>query len=508
MADGAAPPGETAVEGILGQGYHATAAAKLVVGVLHSNLKEFMLKRVGILAPGPNWDTEIRRVAEGNPLRVLVSKLLGINPSTVKRYVQEYAQSGGNDLAEPLPRGRRPLTKEEYRAKYQSLYDLICAKILDARNKGNTLNVNQLAVYLSEETGQPDFSHPQLRHFLLRLGFSYGRVQRYLKNGRTKPYVIAWVKQYAQRRVDALAAAAAGEASAFEYVDAFTDETHLFQDETGNYSWYLDEKSWGSGRLSRNKWGMVHVLFAWWEENPEDPGGAHVRRFGVYEHTVSTWQCKGSADEDDPPLFADFSGEMNGERYEAWFEECCRWAREEKFPSRKLRWHIDNASIHKRGNGARLDLDDPGLEPIAVVNWLVQNSDPESGLGDFDSYIDDEGNFPSIETLRELVNSHAAAEPYKLNAIAAAHGHEKVEFTPPYWPQFQPCELMWNNMKGDYRSWDCAYKVRDVGQSMRRFVAEVCESECRGWVQHTDKFCRAVVGRDAGVLDALVMELL
>ena len=297
-------------------------------------------------------------------------------------------------------------------------------------------------------------------------------------------------------------------AAALDYVDAFTDETHLFQDETGNYSWYLDEKSWSSGKGGKNKWGMVHVIFAWWEVNPEDPGGAHVRRFGVYEPTVSTWQCKGSANDDDYPIFADFSGEMNGERYEEWFEKCCQWARDEQFPDRKLRWHIDNASIHKRGNSARLDLHNPELEPLTVVNWLVQNSDPESGLGDFDSYIDEDGNFPPIETLRELVNSHAAADPIKLNVIAAQYGHEKIEFTPPYWPQFQPCELMWNNMKCDYRSWDCAYKVADVGGSMYRFVMEVRETECRGWVQHTDKFCSAVVDKDAGVLDELVMELL
>ena len=52
-------------------------------------------------------------------------------------------------------------------------------------------------------------------------------------------------------------------------VHMFIDETFLYRDEAGNYSWYLqcepDFNCWakGVGSLPHTRWGIVQALFTW-----------------------------------------------------------------------------------------------------------------------------------------------------------------------------------------------------------------------------------------------------
>ena len=45
-------------------------------------------------------------------------------------------------------------------------------------------------------------------------------------------------------------------------------------------------------------------------------------------------------------------------------------------------------------------------------------------------------------------------------------------------------------------------------KSVATFAGAVSEKDVQGWVEHCDKFCRAVVDRDVDVLEDLTISLL
>lgn len=116
---------------------------------------------------------------------------------------------------------------------------------------------------------------------------------------------------------------------------------------------------------------------------------------------------------------------------------------------------------------------------------------------------------PEIEVLRTLCQSHGAADPVNIKAYAARYCYE-VDFTPPYWPQCQPVEKLWANLKWDwfsYHSKDRA-QYKDLTDYIQKFFGTVKEKELLGWVRHTDKFCRAVGTKDASFLKAHVLAVI
>ena len=219
--------------------------------------------------------------------------------------------------------------------------------------------------------------------------------------------------------------------------------------------------------------------------------------------SVQTWLCKDLPEEAALPTWADFAGQMNGERFETWFREKCNEAKL-RWPAKTVRWHMDNASFHKRHNTGVPDLA-TATQP-ELVSWIVNNSADSDAIFSFDDFVDDAtGDLTPLADLQTMVREHAAADPIKLRAIAKLAGGD-IDWTAPYHPQTQPWELAFNNMKYDYRSWPTHQKIADVGGCMRRFAMEIDEDAVRGWVNHTDKYCRAVANRDPDVLDALLLE--
>ena len=150
-----------------------------------------------------------------------------------------------------------------------------------------------------------------------------------------------------------------------------------------------------------------------------------------------------------------------------------------------------------------------------LAGWLVVNREDGDGVAEtVDGMRDGAGELPSLHDLREMVRTHFMADPWKIRTIAARYsgpaGPYEVDFTAPYWPQSMPWEHGFNNLKCDYGWWKPEDKVFDVGRSLRTFAASIDseKEDCKGWVEKTDRFCRAVVNLDASVLDSLTMELL
>jgi hypothetical protein len=110
-----------------------------------------------------------------------------------------------------------------------------------------------------------------------------------------------------------------------------------------------------------------------------------------------------------------------------------------------------------------------------------------------------------VEDLRDHCEQHVCNSQWVVAQIAGRYGF-RVEFTPPYWPQLQPVELFWSNLKFDWRAMYDAKDRKDVTGFIRKFALAVSTADLKGWCEKTEKYARAVRERDATVLTPLELE--
>ena len=497
----------------LGRGSHASACVKVMISNVYTGLMHFLLKKVGVLEHGPKWGEVIADVGS-HPLRTLVAKLMHVSTDTVRRAVCKVKgaswwdnHTSHNRQLDPKKRGPNEKTVEEKRADWCFIYDVLCDKITQCRRDGDTMTIHQVAVFLMETFGPThdedttDWTYAQARYCLMRLGFDFGRISRTLYSGREEK--VAWLKGYCARRVASI------EEKSLSVVEIYIDEVWMYQSASSQWSWFLDNRTWAKGRGITNKWGCIVALYSWWEL---DASGEYVQKAMLDQLNVSTWMCRDLKEGEDVPLYADFCHNICGEDFEAFLQTVCENAAA-KFPTRRSRFHYDNAGFHKRKNTEVPDLSTATKHDL--VSWLVLNADIESGIGGYDSFLNANGNIDmSLSALKALVKGQRRYDPLIARAIVREHGNKigdevsEVDHQAPLWPQTQPCELLFNNMKWDYRSWPTVQKSRDVGRSMQTFMQQVPPEECLRFVQKTDTFCKAIVDQDASKLDELVIELL
>ena len=110
----------------------------------------------------------------------------------------------------------------------------------------------------------------------------------------------------------------------------------------------------------------------------------------------------------------------------------------------------------------------------------------------------------------ELCEAHAANSIIAIRQIAGKYAYT-IDFTAPYWPQSQPVEAFWGNMKWCWRTEYGAADRKDVIAFVYRFfriVAVERHEEVGGWCRKTDAFCKAVVDSDPTILSPLELELM
>ena len=116
----------------------------------------------------------------------------------------------------------------------------------------------------------------------------------------------------------------------------------------------------------------------------------------------------------------------------------------------------------------------------------------------------DTGRMP-LEELRAFCEEHVCNSQYHVKQVAGRYGFS-IDFTPPYWPQLQPVELFWANLKCDWRLYWDAKDRKDVPGFVRTFSKKIAFKDLSGWCEKTEKFARAVRDRDASVLTPLELE--
>jgi len=378
------------------------------------------------------------------------------------------------------------------------------------------------------EFPRPEFDYKDtfntLRYHLVKMGFEYGKINFNLKSTRGQPYILGWLNKYCEYREESLFEGITGQR--LGVVDVFGDETGIWRLECGRYSWYPEgDNEWNRVvRRKGDKWGIAQFILTWWEEvshfdeltdyeqaiyqeyhaktSKEDNATKnekfYTRRAHTYKELLAIWNVRDN-------------GNMTYAKFEVVFETVCDFIKNhfQPDPKKKTKWkavfHLDNASVHKKKIGKK-DFNPANRKatPAELVTWIVDNNPAYYSL--LDLVDPDTGDFIEINDLRAL-----ALETYsifKLEQLAHTYGYV-VKWSAPYWSEGMPVEPYWANLKVDYRGWEPKFKIKDVSNSIHKFAAKIQGSErdeILKFVQHTDKFCRAVLQKDPGVLTPLVLQ--
>lgn len=111
----------------------------------------------------------------------------------------------------------------------------------DAQSEGDVLTVHKLNYQIRgmfPDDASRNYTYYQMYYHLTRLGFKWSRIRRTIKSGRSKPYVLQWLKDYCTRRVARMNTKSPG------VVDVFLDECWLYKDTGGLYSWHTGDRHW------------------------------------------------------------------------------------------------------------------------------------------------------------------------------------------------------------------------------------------------------------------------
>jgi len=193
MSDAA---GETA---LLGSGNHGLAILKRAVKSVYDNLAK-LVSAGTLLQKGTHWKSE----GGERPLLYVCSTLFGISDTTVKRYLSQAnkAKKASTLVPGPKKRGAPAASAADTREKYSDLFDLIVLVILEARKDGDTVHIDKLLGKVNSKLYEDEepMTYDQLRYYMLKMGFSFGRVSRQIKSGRHKPYVVSWLVRYCTMR--------------------------------------------------------------------------------------------------------------------------------------------------------------------------------------------------------------------------------------------------------------------------------------------------------------------
>ena len=500
----------------LGKGKHAKPEFKQAAAKAHKGLQTLFKDKV--LAKGKHFKTRFPLTKKSKTrLQQCIAYLLGIAPITVERCVNYLASNTTNEVLElPKKRGRGKLTKQQYQEKYGNVYNAILSYLQDARKNGETATVDKLLEFLrKEEPGRrvaAYVSYSALRYYLIRMGFKHGRISRKVSSGRYKSYVIAWLISYCTRRAQF---ARNPTAAQLKEVHFYVDESFIYRNDSGNFSYYVpgEQSAWGKAKGNGQRWGLVHGVWSWWEpdsedgkeeepprkrrkkENPPDPKvPGYTRKFRIYEDTLHVWNCANK-------------NNMNTKKFLDCLHKVCGFF-DKNFPRDcKLVIHMDNASYHKTKNPEYLDLSSQ-LTQEQVAAWIVKHAPAEYGFDDLESLQDENGDFLPMKDLKDIVNNVCANHPNKcVELVKDCNDTWEIEFTPPYWSHVMPVEFLWNNFKLDYRGWDSNAKVARVNESVKKFMDYVVDKDVEGFIRHTDDFCFKIADKDDAFLKSYEIEL-
>ncbi|KAH9078621.1 hypothetical protein Ae201684P_019700 [Aphanomyces euteiches] len=341
-------------------------------------------------------------------VRDSVAECLGISKSTVGSIIAHWNAHHDPTFASTFrPRVRRPnAVSQHFSADIREL-------IMNANNECLPVTSKSLCNELLMEY-DVDINERTMRRVLRKMGYTFvkGRGRFYLAESDAN---VAFRAKYLRKKLDNRYESSTNPI----YPKVFLDESYCNLNHSPPKTWVDNTKLRktksskgprmcivGAGVISSTVRGVMSG--AWVETSLTMWSSLRKKRK----------QGREDANEDD-----DYHGNFTADLFERWFEKLCLTL-ERTYG--KCVIHMDGAKYHKRL-----------LNPSPSAQW--KKGDIQDWLRA--SSIDFEARLTKAELLL-IARANRPPPKYATQVIATTHGHTLL-YTPPYHPELQPIELVW-----------------------------------------------------------------
>ena len=209
-------------------------------------------------------------------------------------------------------------------------------------------------------------------------------------------------------------------------IEVWLDESYCNQNHVAQRSWLGEKETVKRASGKGPRWMILHA------------GSAECGWIG--EPLVE--QAKKTSSDD-------YHKNMDSAMFLDYFEKLCKCV-EKRFPKRKVVFHMDNASYHKRIAGLDEGETLSGLTKKRLVEWLEEQGADDNEIYMFVRDSKRPGMLKKIPKTRDVLY-RLAQDKYKgmtlTEETAAQHGY-RVLWVPPYHPMLNPIEEAWGVTKG------------------------------------------------------------
>jgi len=355
-------------------------------------------------------------ISTHNPLE-RASRYIDVSKPVLQRLHRFWSATG--EIEPTLTRrGKHIRQKHECWGRHWLTFIREAVRALNRDGMPTTINTIMAKLDLENEHGIV-MSGRTLNRVLLEIGFNYQDVskakQNYVETESIKRQRAAYLRERKRIRDEEP-----------DTIEIWLDESYCNQNHAAGRSWFGEKDVVRRASGKGPRWMILHA------------GGAECGWVG--EPLVE--QAKNTSD-------GDYHKNMDSEMFLDYFRKLCEWMKE-RFGGRKVVFHMDNASYHKR----IADLEEgetlSGLRKERLVKWLRKQ-------GAYDNeicfYVQDRKRLGKLmrkeKTRDELYR--LAQEKYPgtsiTETIAKEHGYD-VLFVPPYHPMLNPIEEAWGVTKG------------------------------------------------------------
>lgn len=320
-----------------------------------------------------------------------VVNALGFGTATVKRVMADYNRGVSFNAQGESYKGRPP------RILSESMQAVVREYIREANKTGVYLTLEKLSQQLETQQPEQKFSVRTLGRALDRWGFTFGKGTR-TQRLKEKDHVILARQRYlrfkrANRKdEDAIRP------------EIYLDESYVNKNHSNDFVWYFEEDG------------------PWIQK----PTGKGERLIILNAISKNGWVPNAKLTFKSSRKTGDYHGQMNEELFTKWFKD-------QLLPNIPVNSLIimDNASYHNVLSTSSAPTG--ACKKERIQSWLEQQNVPLSK------------DCLKVE-LVEILNKFSPSPTYKLDEIAAEHGH-KILRTPPYHPELQPIETCWGIVK-------------------------------------------------------------
>lgn len=385
-----------------------------------------------------------------------VADMLGIGSRTVFT-VKKEAQAAGGVLTTPSRKRPRNSEKKRRSALYDSFtLNALRSCVHDFFRRNEIPTVAKITNEFSERTSDPSLKAWTVRRLLREIGFKREKRSR---NSLLldREDILAWRHQFLRD------------------IQRFREENRQI--------FYLDETWVTAGHTTSTVWTDTTVKSSadafrrGLTTGLKQPSGKGQRVIVTHIGSKDGF-VDGCLDVFRGKKTGDYHEEMDGPRFESWFDGVLR-----RLPSGSV-IVMDNASYHSRRNEA---VPTTSSLKATITEWL-DSKGIQYGAG---------------MTKKQLLEIVARVKPrfisYRVDMAAEKAGFVVLRL-PPYHCEFNPIELIWAQVKNAVAAANTTFNITHVEQLLKDKVAEVTAEHWREAVKHVQtleaKFQQAIYGSD------------